>query len=160
MNVRRYVMGAGFAVVVALMILPSAVSLGGVVVHGIGVGEASGTQGFGGGYVCNAVPFEVTAVYFPGNRGILDFNWASAMGEGDNCFIVSNGGGTAGGTINYDLGTVPPDVEWVPSCFGNEAQGLDCGAFGRVGPYAGIGSQMWYRMETSSRTFFGFFTAT
>lgn len=132
-------------------------AIGGVTVSGAGTGTGSGFAS-GNPYICNDVPFEVTAIYLPGNRGIMFFNWASAAADGPNCFILSNGGAYAIGTTYYDLEQMPP-VWHEASCVGNEAQGLDCGAYGSLGPYGGPASEAWYSLSAPSRGFYGILTA-
>lgn len=132
-----------------LLLTASADAALGVVVNGVGTGTAVATNG---SYDCDGATFKVHAVYLPGRRGVVEFLW---MGQIPDC--IHNGGSAVTGTISYDLAAMPP-LTYQSDCVGDEASGLDCG-FLRVGPYQGIGSNVWLSKATSVEMFYGIFLA-
>lgn len=124
---------------------PASATLG-LTVSGFGFGDAIASTGES----CPDVPFVVNLLFLPGDKGILKFSWADL-----GCF--NSGGYTALGILAYQT-TVPPTAEWRFVCAGNEGRGLDCGAVA-AGPYGGLGSLVWLKMQSGIERFDGIFTA-
>lgn len=140
--------------VVLLMSLPTGTGVGGLTVSGAGVGT---TYAQDGSLFCREHPFTVNALFAPGGRGALLFQY-----EPGSACPLSNGGAVFLGTV-----TLSP-FGFQGACSGTEATGLTCAGisaqgdaiYASIGPYAGPGASILARYDSANRDFEGLFIAT
>lgn len=130
----------------AVLLAPSAGSLGGVAVHGIGTGARADAA-------CGESAFVIDLVYLPAGEVVL--NLASAVSAA--CPLQA-GGILFAGQVTYSL--APPGASVNFMCHGTEAEGVVCaGGAVQVGPYQGLGGTMTLRIVRGADVFEGSFVA-